>query len=198
MKNTILALAGACAIALISGCGSPATYTDSTNTKTAVVSLDKVNVQDLKSFSDQMIQSLLNSGVLSKAPTQPAVMAIDRVVNKTSNANLDTSIIEKNIRIALNQSGKVLTTTTYGRHAESQMAQDIQTKNDFLGGDKPVDRSPDFTLTGKVIEDVARAGNTRQVTYFLQLSLTDTHSGLAVWEEQKDIQKTGTRGAVGW
>lgn len=197
MKTPLFVLSATCAVLFV-GCGSPASYTEPTNTKTAVVSLNKINVQDWETAADQMIQSLLSSGVLEKAPAQPAVMAVDRIVNKTSDANLDTEMLEKKIRIALNRSGKVLTTTTYGRKAESQMAQDIQTKNDFLSGDRPADRSPDYTLTGKIIEDTARAGSTRQVTYIFQLSLTNTRQGLAVWEEEKTIQKTGSKAAVGW
>jgi len=188
----------------LGGCaeGPPggAAYTNPTDSRTALVSLDKVNIQDWDTASDQMIQSLLISDVLTHVPKSPAVLAIDRIVNKTTDANLDTELLTKNIRIALNRSGKILTTTTYGRHAESAMAQDVQTKNDFLNGDSAhtPDHSPDYTLTGKIIEDSARAGETRQVTYVFQLSLTDTRSGLAVWEDQKLIQKTGHRAQVGW
>lgn len=196
--KTFLLFAAACGFVFLAGCGTPATYTDPTNTKTAVVSLNKINVQDWDNAANEMIQSLLGSQILDRAPVQPAVLAIDRVVNKTSDANLDTDMLEKKIRIALNRSGKVQTTTTYGRNAESRMAQDIQTKQDFLGGNGPTDRSPNYTLSGKIIEDVARDGSTRQVTYVFQLSLTDVRSGNAVWEDEKKIQKTGTRAAVGW
>ena len=196
--KTFLLTAAAGGLLLLAGCGTPATYTDPTNTKTAVVSLNKINVQDWDNAANEMIQSLLGSQILDKAPVQPAVLAMDRIVNKTSDANLDTDMLEKKIRIALNRSGKVETTTTYGRNAESRMAQDIQTKRDFLGGNGPADRAPNYTLSGKIIEDVARDGSTRQVTYVFQLSLTDVRSGNAVWEDEKKIQKTGSRAAVGW
>lgn len=78
------------------------------------------------------------------------------------------------------------------------MQRDTQDRAAFLGGNGPVDRSPNYTLTGKIIEDVARDGSTRQVTYVFQLSLTDPRFGTAVWEDEKKIQKTGTRAAVGW
>jgi hypothetical protein len=203
MKKHLLILSSAAAIALISGCGTPpgaAVYTNPTDSTTAVVNLNKINMQDWDTASHDMIQSLLSSDVLSKAPRSPAIFAVDRIVNKTTDANLDTDMLTKNIRIALNKSGKILTTTTFGVHAESGMAQDVQTKNDFLNSDTnhTTDHSPDFTLSGKIIEDSARAGETRQITYVFQLSLTDTHSGLAVWEDQKTIQKTGTRSQVGW
>jgi uncharacterized protein (TIGR02722 family) len=199
MKRILLLTGAALAVTAFTGCGTTtATYTSPTDSKTAIVSLNKVNVQDWDAAAGQMIESLLSSGVLDRAPKQPAVLAIDRVVNKTSDANLDTTQLTKNIRVALNRTGKVATTTTYGVGAESQMAADVQTKRDFMSDDRPADRSPDYTLTGRIIEDVARAGNVRQITFSFQLSLTDTRSGLAVWEDQRQIQKTGTRSSVGW
>lgn len=203
MNRHILIPLSVLALALISGCESApggVVYTNPSNSSTAVVNLNKINIQDWDTASNQMIQSLLNSDVLSKSPKSPVVFAVDRIVNKTTDANLDTELLTKNIRIALNKSGKVLTTTTYGVHAESRMAQDIQAKNDFLNSDSnhAKDNSPDYTLSGKIIEDSARAGETRQITYIFQLSLTDTQRGLAVWEDQKTIQKTGTRSQVGW
>jgi uncharacterized protein (TIGR02722 family) len=186
-------------LALFSGCVTDGVaYTEASNPKTQVVSLNKVNVQDWETAADAMIQSLLTSGVVEKAPRQPALLAVDRITNKTTDANLDTDLLSKKIRIALMRTGKVQTTTTYGRQAEAQIAQDVQVKKDFLSGDAPKDRSPDYTLTGKIIEDSARAGSTRQTTYVFQLSLTDTASGAAVWEDEKTIQKTGTRASVGW
>jgi penicillin-binding protein activator len=198
MNKLIFITAALIALAFIPGCGTPATYTDPANAKTAVVNLDKINVQDWETAADQMIQSLLAAQVLDKAPVQPAILAMDRIVNKTSDANLDTDLLEKKIRIALNRSGKCQTTTTYGPKAESQIAKDAQDRAAFLGGNGPVDRSPNYTLTGKIIEDIARVNSTRQVTYIFQLALTDSRTGTAVWEDEKKIQKTGTRAAVGW
>jgi len=203
MNKLILIPLGAMVLVLISGCEtvpSGAKYTNPTDSKTAIVSLNKINIQDWDTASSQMIQSILNSDVLAKAPRSPAIFAVDRIVNKTADANLDTELLTKNIRIALNRTGRILTTTTYGNHAESKMAQDIQTKNDFLNNDSshPQDHSPDYTLSGKIIQDNDRQGETRQITYTFSLSLTDTHTGLAVWEDLKTIQKTGTRSQVGW
>lgn len=198
LKSVLLVGAGALALGLGSGCATDAQYTDPTNSKTQVTTLGSINVQDWDTAADQMIQSLLTSPAIANVPKQPAVMAIDRIVNKTDDANLDTESLTKKIRVALNKSGKVLTTTTYGRNAESGMAADVLAKQDFMGGDRPVDRSPDFTLTGKIIKNQARAGGTTQVTFVFQLSLTDTRSGLAVWEEEKSIQKTADRNVLGW
>jgi PBP1b-binding outer membrane lipoprotein LpoB len=45
---------------------------------------------------------------------------------------------------------------------------------------------------------LACSGSTRQSTYSFQLSLTDSKTGLAVWEDKKEITKQGTRPSVGF
>jgi len=72
----------------------------------------------------------------------------------------------------------------------------MQQENEFMNDQKPA-RLPDFSLSGKIIETVARAGHTHQSTYSFQLSLTDK-SGLAVWESEKEITKQGTQPSVGF
>ena len=105
----------------------------------------------------------------------------------------------KKIRVALNQSGKALTTTTMGVGgiAEDPMAQGIQQEKEFYTDKKEPQRMPDFTLSGKIIEKRDRQDDVRQVTYAFQLSLTD-NNGLAVWEDEKEISKQSKRGVIGW
>ena len=91
-----------------------------------------------------------------------------------------------------------MTTTTFGLAgtAEDPLAKGIQQENEFTS-DQKTTRTPDFSLSGKIIETSVRAGSTRQTTYSFQLSLTDKQ-GLAVWEGEKEITKQGTREAVGF
>jgi PBP1b-binding outer membrane lipoprotein LpoB len=77
------------------------------------------------------------------------------------------------------------------------MAKGLQQENEFMN-DQKTTRKPDFTLSGKIIETLARSGSTRQSTYSFQLSLTDSKTGLAVWEGEKEITKQGTRPSVGF
>ncbi len=181
------------------GCESTdAKYVDSKGPET-VVSLDQINIQDWTNASDQMISSLLTSGVLERAPEQPAIMAVSRIVNNTQQ-QVDTDMLTKKIRVALNQSGKVVTTTTIGLggKAEDPLAKDAADMNAFMSGEKQQTKMPYYTLSGKLLEDRARAGSTRQVTYTFQLSLTEVRSGLAVWEDEKQITKQGKKASVGW
>jgi PBP1b-binding outer membrane lipoprotein LpoB len=57
---------------------------------------------------------------------------------------------------------------------------------------------PDYTLSGKILENRASAEGIQQASYIFQLSLTEVKTGLAVWEEEKTITKQGSKGSVGF
>lgn len=203
--KTLALLSLASITALLMGCassgsggGKNARYVDSEGTQT-IVSLDKINIQDWSMAADQMVQSMLLSGVLDRAPQQPAVLGIGRITNKTTQL-VDTDYLTKKIRVALNQSGKVVTTTTYGLgdSAEDELAKQTMEIKQFQERDTQPMPLPYFTLTGKLLEDRASAGRTNQVTYTFQLSLTQTNNGLAVWEDERNITKQGEQNAIGW
>src|SRR5690606_24585005 len=186
---------------LLAGCSTAprnATYIDSKGTQT-IVSLNQINIQDWNQAADDLVADLLASGALERAPEQPAVMAISRIINNTSN-QVDTDSLTKKIRIALMQTGKVVTTTTmgYGGKIDDPLAAEAAQLQSFMSGEKQQVRLPYYTLSGKLLEHTARAGDTRQITYTFQLSLTTIKDGLAVWEGEKQITKQGKRAAVGW
>ncbi|HOK78850.1 MAG TPA: penicillin-binding protein activator LpoB, partial [Verrucomicrobiota bacterium] len=130
---------------------------------------------------------------LDKVPTPPAVMVVSRVVNSTTQ-QLDTDLLVKKIRVALNKSGKAVTRTTWGLGdtAEDPLAKELEATAATTAG-----RMADFTLSGKFIETTVHAGRTRQSTFSFQLSLSDAR-GLAVWEDEKEITKQGTRPSIGF
>jgi penicillin-binding protein activator len=205
MKSSLRSLVASAALApavfFITGCettSNEAKYVDSKG-KDTVVSLDQINIQDWNQAAETMVASLLAGGALERAPSQPAVMAVSRIVNNTQ-TQIDTDSLTKKIRIALNQSGKVVTTTTLGLggSAEDPLAKDAGEMATMLSGQKQKTTLPYYTLSGKLLEDRARAGSTRQVTYTFQLSLTTVKDGLAVWEDEKQITKQGKRPSVGF
>jgi hypothetical protein len=99
----------------------------------------------------------------------------------------------------LTRSGKVRVAKAAGfGGAEDQAAAQARSSQAFLGGEASKPLLPDYTLSGKILEDRATAGRTRQTSYIFQLSLTEVKTGLAVWEEEKVISKQGTRNAVGF
>ncbi len=196
MKNKIIIPLMAASAVFVTGCGTNAHYVQTGGTQN-VVSIGQINIQDYIQAASAMTGDLLASGALDRVKTPPAVLAISRIVNNTGQ-QIDTDLLVKKIRVALLQSGKAVTTTTFGLggQAEDPLASGLQQKNDFMN-DKNTTGRVDFSLSGKIIQLNARAGNTSQATYSFQLSLTD-NQGLAVWEGEKEITKQGTQSAVGF
>lgn len=198
MKSIVLAtLTLALLVATQPGCTRRAQYVDASGGR-VLVTLDQINIQDFSMAAEDAITDLLASGVLDRVPSSPAVMVVSRVINNTAQ-QVDTDLLTKKIRVALNQSGKALTMTTRGPGgtAEDELAREIAQEWRDLGLEPIPSRPPDFSLSGKIIETYTRAGNYRQAAYTFQLSLTDRR-GLAVWEGEKAVVKQGRRPSVGF
>jgi len=196
--STVLVVATA---ALLGGCASSqATYVDPASTRT-LSNVGEINVQDWNMASESMINSLIskhiNSGSLKgSGPDGRAILAISRIVNNTS-VQIDTDILVKKIRVALLGTGKVVADITAGLGGpEDPLAAEAKREQQFLGTQKVAGR-PDYTLSGKIIENRTRQGNQRESTYVFQMALA-TRDGLAVWEEEKTITKQGKRAPVSW
>jgi len=65
----------------------------------------QLDSQDITSLSDQLVQSLMDSGVLDKDPQHPVVYAIGRIKNDTHQL-FNTDLLAKKIRVALSNSDK--------------------------------------------------------------------------------------------
>lgn len=196
MKNKIILPLLAVSAALFAGCGTNAHYVE-TGGRESVVSVGKINSQDFIQAAGAATSELLASGVLDRVKNPPAVLAMSRIVNNTGQ-QIDIDLLTKKIRVGLLSSGKAVTTTTFGLggQAEDPLAKGIQQQEEFMN-DQKTTRLPDFTLSGKIIENAVSAGSTRQSTFSFQLSLTD-RQGLAVWEGEKEITKQGSKATVGF
>lgn len=185
---------------LAAGCASKTTYVDPGSSR-LVTTTEGVNIQDFAQAADAMVNSLIdqliNPGQLKTgAPGQPALLAISRIQNNTGQ-QLDTDLLVRKIRIALLRTGKVQTSTTIAFGGpEDPLAAEEQQNNQFFNN-QPT-RRPDYTLSGKIIEDRTQAGKVRQSAYVFQLALTQVGQGIAVWEEEKTIVKQGSRPSVGF
>jgi uncharacterized protein (TIGR02722 family) len=178
------------------GCQTTETRTiDSTGPES--LNTAAINPQDWANAADQLVQSLLSGGALEKAPRQPAILAIDRVINNTS-LSIDTDLLIKKIRVALIQSGKVAVTNTMGLGERAVVASEAAEMNEMTTGQKIPPRAPDYTLYAKLIQQTDRANGKTQNTYTFQMSLVDVRTGLTAWEEEKEIAKQTRRATVGW
>ncbi len=187
------------ALVLLSGCATPATYVDA-NSSQLMVNVGRINVQDFASASETMVNSLIdnliNPGQLkSSVAGEPALLAISKIVNNTG-SQIDTDLLTKKIRVALLRTGKVQTSMTIGAGAaEDPLGGELDAARQF-SEDQKHPRLPDYTLSGKIIEEKTKAGSVRQSAFIFQLSLT--RNGVAVWEDEKTIVKQGSTGAVGF
>ncbi|HEY1661074.1 MAG TPA: penicillin-binding protein activator LpoB [Verrucomicrobiae bacterium] len=189
MKNKLILSLLAVLPLAISGCATDAHYVQ-TGDKEQIISLGQINIQDYANAANDAVNGLLTSGKLDNVSNPPAVLFVSRIINNTGQ-QVDMDLLTQKITKALLDSGKALITTT------DPAAKGYNQETQFLNDQQSV-RLPDFTLSGKIIETVDQAGNTRRTTYTFQLSLNDTKSGYQVWEGEKEIGKQGTRPAVGF
>ena len=189
MKNKIIIPIVAASAVFLTGCGTNAHYVATGGTQN-IVNIGQINIQDYIQAANAATSDLLASEALDKVKNPPAVLFISRIVNNTGQ-QIDTDLLTKKISIALLNSGKAMTTST------DPAAKGMKDETDFMN-DQKSQKVPDFTLSGKIIQLNARAGNTTQATYSFQLSLNDTRSGYQVWEGEKEITKQGTQGTIGF
>lgn len=199
-KRSLTYLSLAMVISCLWGCASKSAYVDPAGPNTAV-NVGQINVQDFAVAADTFVQDILGrvgSGQLTSSEAgKPAIMAISRITNKTLN-HIHIDQLVKKIRVELNRSGKILTTTTvaYGG-AEDPLTKEVQ-ETLALSGQGVVNRLPDYTLSGAILAQEARKSRlTTQASYIFQLSLTD-RSGIAVWESEYIVTKQGRKSAVTW
>jgi len=205
--KTIIATVIATVIAgtLFSGCMQSTQNIDIHNDKDAkaVMGLD---YRDFQGAAQDMVQSLVNSGAITKKDGGRYVLTISRIVNDTMQ-HIDTDQLVKKIRVGLLRTGKVVVTTAVGIDgAEDKMS--MKTRKELRGNDefnqKTVAKkgqmiAPDLSLSGKIIQrNITIDKDTQQVEYYFQMTLTDINTGLAFWEDEKVIGKRGSNSSVAW
>jgi len=198
-KTCILAGITVLSAALMAGCATQGHYIE-TGGRESIVNVGKINIQDYMQAAETMINSLLQSGVLDKVSQPPALIAVSNIKNSTGQ-QIETPLLTKKITIALNKSGKAMTRINFGVGADGKpLVEDTAGKGiadeTAFRNDTKVDRLPDFTLSGRIIETRANAGSLRQSTYSFQLSLARGND--AVWEDEKEITKQGKGSSVGF
>lgn len=162
-----------------------------------VINTASINSQDWSNAADQLTASLISSGALDRAPRQPAIMAVDRVINNTQ-LMVDTDMLIKKIRVALTQTGKVAISNTLGLGERAVVASEAAELEEMQTGKKQKTLVPDYTLYAKLIQQTDRDGRMTQNTYAFQMSLVDVKNGLTVWEEERQIAKQTKKPGVSW
>lgn len=189
---------------LLGGCATKTTNIDIDNDKgEAVMGLD---YRDFQGAAQDMVESLLASGAVTKKDGGRYVLAVSRVVNDTMQ-HIDTDQLVKKIRVGLLQSGKVVVTTAVGLDgAEDKMSMHAREE---LRGNEEFDQksvagkgtmiAPDFSLSGKILQrNISVDSKTQRVEYYFQMTLTDIKTGLAYWEDERIVAKRGSNKSVAW
>ena len=134
---------------------------------------------------------------------RPSIIAIDRYVNNTSQ-QIDRDEVLKKIRVVLNKAGVAQTIVSINDKGDLGGESNLASR--YASENTPANRSVqspellvvDYSLTFKILEKSAEAGKIRQNTFTFQMSLVDVKTGLAVWEDEKQITKQGKHSTVGW
>ncbi len=196
-KTLLLAGVLAPATLLVTGCQTTSETRTIDATGPQALNTSNINSQDWANAADQLVGSLLSGGALDKAPVQPAVLAVDRIINNTQ-LNIDTDLLIKKIRVALSQTGKVAVTNTMGLGERAVVASEAAELDEMTTGKKAKVIVPNFTLYGKLIQQTDRSNGVTQNTYSFQMSLVNVKNGLTVWEDERQIAKQTKKSTVGW
>ena len=191
---------------LLSGCTNQPFYTDNSGkvNQGDTVTLGLSN-EDFELAAETMINSLLSDPAFAnQKPGVRKVVAIGRVKNDTA-LRIDTEKLTAKITRAMRQSGKfVLTTAVAAGGALDSMSEDVrELRDNDEFNQKTIAKkntlvAPDFSLSGKIRQDNIQVGGKTRVEYFFLLRLTDLNSGLAYWEDEKEIKKLGSSKSVSW
>lgn len=160
---------------------------------------------DFEKAAVDATESLLSSGALDKRGGGRYVVAIDEIINDTTQ-RIDTDMLIKKIRIAMLKSGKAVVTTAIKvggaestlTHSVRDLRDDDEVKQNTLAKKGSI-IAPDMGLSGKILQRTAKTAKGDQlVEYYFMLTLTNLETGLAFWEEEVVIGKLGSNKSVTW
>lgn len=160
--------------------------------------------RDFNKAAQAAVQKMMEAGVLNHPGGGRYVIAMSRVTNDTMQ-RVDTDQLVKKIRVAVLNSGKAVVTTAIADNgAEDPMTirvRQLRQSNEFsqrnVAGAHEM-AAPDLSLSGKFLQSDITVDNGQRVDYAFQLSLTDLHTGLAIWEDEEPLSKLGTNRTVAW
>jgi uncharacterized protein (TIGR02722 family) len=203
LKTSFRVLTALALLLALSGCQTTTSNIDMNNDQRgAVMGLD---YRDFNTAASNMVDDLLASGALDKPGGGRYVLAISRVINDTMQ-KIDTDQLVKQMRVALLRSGKVVVTTAVGANGpEDRLAMDArELRNSAEFNQQTVAAkgqmiAPEYSLSGKILQKNVRDSKSKQsAIYYFQLSLTDINTGLAFWEGEEILGKSGSNKSVAW
>ena len=209
MKNPYLSAALAALCLCFASCGSAPTRVSSSQLR-STMGFDPKDVADV---SAQMAESLLSRGSLkAKGEDDRSIVAISTFRNNTALYDFDPKLMFNRVTVTLNKTGVAYCYVTDDAYvsknrasvaAANRQAASVNEGMRYLGVDhkesyRSAGPSPQYTLTLELIEDHALIGRTTQKSYQIHMTLNQIGKGYAIWQDTQDVNKTRTRGSVGF
>ena len=187
----------------IAGCGET-TVVDLDNTKevAAMQNVMELEYRDWTKTAESMTKSMLASGAFSRVKNP--VIAMGNIKNDTMQ-RFDTDILTKKIRSTLINSGRAQVTTSFENFGPAEDGTTYAVRG--TRGNAEYDAStivapgtlvaPNMSLSGKMLQRNLKLQSgwfssvDTRVEYYLQMTLTDVKTGLALWEDEQPIIKEG-------
>ena len=191
-------LAGAAALLCAGGCGYAPVRIDPASNQ-GITTIHQIDFKDWQIAAERGISSMLESGAMRRADGRKTILMISNVKNSTRE-NVNTRILTDKIRQAVLRSGQAVVTTAVGAKGaeETAVRQVRELENDDLFNQATVQKrgtviAPDMSLSGEIVQQQRRSGRTEESYFFIHMVLTDLATGLAVWEDNVEIAKQGTK-----
>lgn len=191
----------------VSGCQSTTKYVSTHDEDTVVMGLSQ---RDFEAAANQALEEIIASPLLVHPDADKGgryILSIYNIINDTTQ-RIDTDQLVKKIRVGLLNSGKFLTTTavnfTGAGPEDTSTAKSRELQNSSLINQNTTKKdgqvyAPDFSLSGKIIQRTSKVSSSKQlVEYYFQLTMTQLETGLAYWEGEYPIAKTGRNDSVSW
>lgn len=159
----------------------------------------ELEYRDWEKTATKMTESMLKSNAF--AGISKPVIAVGDIKNDTMQ-RLDSDILVKKIRTTILKSGRAQISTNFtGEDTTSNKMRDTRGNTEYdqsTFANTGTLVAPNMSLSGKMIQRNLKLESgwfssvDTRVEYYLQLTLTDLKTGLAVWEDEQPIVKEGT------
>ncbi len=197
--KTLMALALALAVVLISSCGGPKAFTKGEYDDPTRVELldDRYNEADMQQMADTTIRAMVACAHVANAP-KPPVVIVEKVKNKTEE-HIDTESLTDKIRTALIKSGKV----RFVNKEERGTLEDEYKYNEGGNVSGPTAKKrgsqigADYILSGALATNVQQVGNDKFVYYKLTMNLTSLDTSTIDCTEEREIRKKFKKQSIG-
>lgn len=183
------------------GCGSAPVRIDTASNQ-GITTVHQIDFKDWQIAAEKGINSMLESGAMKRADGRKTILMISNVKNSTTES-VNTRILTDKIRQAVLRSGQAVVTTAVGAKGaeETAVRQVRELENDDLFNQSTVQKrgtviAPDMSLSGEIVQQQRRSGRTEESYFFIHMVLTDLATGLAMWEDNVEIAKQGTRSII--